>query len=159
MSQLKFVIFSLVLASFLYMYVEAKHYTIAQNKEWNDFKVNFTNFAYVLYLAFVATFRLFQAEYKRNYNDAEDKVHKEIYFKNKKMIEDHNKLFKAGKVDYELKINQFTDKVRINFIHSTRKCSCLLILSFVCLGRQLGTQGSNTGQKALIRVQRIISTS
>lgn len=55
---------------------------------------------------------LFQTKFGKNYDkDEDDLKHLKTYYEALKTIEDHNKLYKEGKVSYEMGINQFTDLV------------------------------------------------
>ncbi|CAD7093292.1 unnamed protein product [Hermetia illucens] len=51
----------------------------------------------------------YKKKYDKNYYSEEDCARREIYAENKKRIEKHNQLYRAGKESYAKGINQFTD--------------------------------------------------
>ncbi|CAH1392203.1 unnamed protein product [Nezara viridula] len=52
----------------------------------------------------------YKAQFSKSYSDqAQDQMRKEIYLKNKKFVEEHNKKHEAGLVSYRLGLNNFSD--------------------------------------------------
>ena len=52
-----------------------------------------------------------------------------IFLDNKKQIEEHNMLFKAGKTTFELGLNQFSDMVRNNNLTEVEQLNDKLFMS------------------------------